>query len=358
MSSVEAATETAPEMPGNVTPLRPEETPDKGARKAAIALMMLGNDIAQELLRVMADDEVRRLLRSAGTIKTVEPEEAIAVMEEFVGYFDGQNLLLPRADKFVMDLAEETFGREKLYKLLGEPEPEPEPEPVVEVSPEDEHVLADAMKAGPEALGKVLAKEHPQTVAVALAVMPTEMSADVLKQLPEEMRPDVVKRVAMMKKVTPSLIRDIGQTLRRELEKSAGDAMTVDGQDTVVSLLKALSQEEEDSIFEGLSEAAPTLSEEIRKKMFVFEDFMGLDPRAMQMMLKEIDGRTLTLALKTASTALREHILSAMSSRAATMILEDLEAMGPVSVSQVESAQDEIVQVALRLAAEGKISLR
>jgi flagellar motor switch protein FliG len=333
---------------------------EEGARKAAIALMMLGNEIATELLRVMPDDEVRLLLRSAGGIKNIRPEEAVEVLEEFVGYFDGSSLLLPRAGRFVRDLAEETFGKERVQRLLSEdtePAPEPEPEPEV-LSDEPEAMIARALEAGAEALAKVLKKEHPQTVAVALAVMHTGKSAEVLGFLPADMRSDIVRRVAQIKTVPPSLIREIAETLRRELDRSTSDAMDVDGTNTVVGLLKALSQEEEDLIFEGLNESDPEMAEAIRKKMFVFEDFMGLDPRALQQMLKEIDGRTLTLALKTATTSLREHILSAMSSRAATMIIEDLDAMGPVAVSQVESAQDEIVQVALRLAGEGKISLR
>ena len=140
--------------------------------------------------------------------------------------------------------------------------------------------------------------------------------------------------------------------------QSAGATQTVDGQDLVVNLLKQLTPEEEEGIFTALSEQDPELSEEIRKKMFVFEDFISLDGRAIQLMLKEIDSRTLTQALKTASTPLREHLLGCMSSRAATMILEDLEALGAVSPAQVVSSQDEIVQIALRLAAEGKLNLR
>jgi flagellar motor switch protein FliG len=164
--------------------------------------------------------------------------------------------------------------------------------------------------------------------------------------------------MAELTSITPSLLRDIGDTLRRELEASAAGAQSVDGQDLVVSMLKLLSPELEEGIFTALSENDPELADDIRKKMFVFEDFVTLDGRAIQLMLKEIDSRTLTMALKTASTPLREHLLSCMSSRAATMILEDLEALGPVAVSQVEAAQEEIVQVALRLASEGKVSLR
>ena len=315
-----------------------------GARKAAIALMMLGEDLAGELLRGLSEVEVERLLRTAATLRTIPEEDATDILEEYNRFFGGQSLLVPRADEFVRSVAEGAIGADRVRAMLGSDAPE-----------DDDAGLVDA---GAEAIAKVLEKEHPQTVAVALAVMTTEKAGDVLGRLPVDQRAEVVRRIAKVRSVTPALLREISDTLRRELETSVGSAMELDGQTTVVNLLKTLEPADEEAIFEGLAETDPKLGEEIRKKMFVFEDLSALDGRALQMMLKEIDGRTLTLSLKTASTALREQILSSMSSRAATMILEDLEALGPVSVSQVESGQDEIVQVALRLASEGKISLR
>jgi flagellar motor switch protein FliG len=204
----------------------------------------------------------------------------------------------------------------------------------------------------------VLRKEHPQTVAIALSVMRTDQAALVIAQMPDDQRAPIIKRMAELTSISTEVVRDIGTTLRRELEATSSGAQAVDGQSLVVGLLKQLSPEQEDQIFARLSEDDPELSEEIRKKMFVFEDFVTVDGRSVQLMLKEIDSRTLTMALKTATTPLREHILGCMSSRAATMILEDLEALGPVSVSQISGAQEEIVEVALRLASEGKMSLR
>ncbi len=318
-----------------------------GARKAAVALLMLGNELAGEILSEMSEAEVQLLLRTAKELGTVDGQEATGILQEYTDFFHGQSLLVPRAEDFVRTAAEGALGADRIRSLLGLEEEE-----VVDDS------LSTAVTAGSEAIAMVLKKEHPQTMAVALAVMPTQKAAEVLSHMPEDQRPEIVRRVAQMRSVTPELLKEIGDTLNRELDASVGSAMSLDGQNLVVALLKSLSSEQEEAIFEGLNESDPQLSEEIRKKMFVFEDLLTLDPRALQSMLKEIDGRTLTLSLKTATTALREHILSCMSSRAATMILEDLEAMGPVSVSQVEMSQDEIVQVALRLASEGKITLR
>ena len=338
-----AALDTASD---NVTPLVPRSGVP-GARKAAIALMMLGSELAGEVMRGLTEGEVERLVRTAQTLRTIPENEATNTLEEYNNFFGGQTLLVPRADDFVRTVAEDTLGVDRIRALLGQ-----------DVPAEAPSALSDAVSAGPDAIANVLKKEHPQTVAVALSAMPPEKGSEVLARLPEEQRPEVIRRIAQVRSVTPALLKEIGDTLRRELESSMGGAMEIDGQNLVVSLLKAMPAEAEESIFRGLNESDPALSQEIRKKMFVFEDLVTLDSRGLQMMLKEIDGRTLTLSLKTASTAVREAILSSMSSRAATMILEDLEALGPVSVSQVESAQDEIVQVALRLASEGKINLR
>jgi len=318
-----------------------------GARKAAIVMVMLGHELAREVLREMSDDEVETLLKVASELRNVETEEALGVLEEYTRYFDGRSLLVPQAKTFVRTIAEETLGAEKVRDMLG-----------IEEDGEGDEDQEMIQGADPDAIARVLRKEHPQTVAIALAAMQPGTASAVVSKLPEEQRPEVVRRMAELKSLTPDLLREIGETLRRELEASAGSAKAIDGQDVVVALLKLLTPEEEEAIFAALSEDDPELSEEIRKKMFVFEDFITIDGRGIQLMLKEVDGRTLTLALKTSSTPLREHILSCMSSRAATMILEDLEALGPVSVSQVEAAQDEIVQVALRLASEGKLNLR
>lgn len=331
--------------PDNVTEL---PTISKGARKAAIALLMLGTDLAGELLRGMKDNEVELLIRTANTLKTISPVEAEEVLTEFIAFFSGQTLLIPRPDEFVRAAAEDALGMDRVRQLLGDDV----------VLDDTDQRLAETMNASPDALASVLKKEHPQTMAVALAVMPPKKAALVMGQLPVDEHPELIRRIAQMKSITPSLLREISDTLRRELDSSVSSTKPVNGEDCVVNLLKAMDSDQEAAIFEGLDESDAELSETIRKKMFIFDDLLALDPRGLQMLLKEIDGRTLTLSLKTASSALRDHMLSAMSSRAATMIIEDLEAMGPVSVSQVEQAQDEIVGVALRLASEGKIVVR
>ena len=346
-------------IPFEVPSLRviPTASPARpGARRSAIALMMLGPEIASEILRALSDEEMEVLLRIAADIKTVDEAEVCEILSEFNQVVGGQALLLPRADEFVRSLAEETFGAQRVRSIMGLDKPAERPP---ELPPEEAGCpLTAAIHATADALATILKKEHPQTVAVALAVMPTAKASQVLHKLPASMRAEVVRRVAQTGSISPQLLREIDETLHRELESSSRGSLSVDGQTTVVHLLKSVPRDVEDEIFQGLSNDDPTLTEAIRRKMFVFEDLLGVDSRSLQSVLKEIDGRTLTLSLKTASMAMREHVLASMSSRAATMILEDLEAMGPVAVNQIQKSQDEIVQVALRLAAEGKLSLR
>jgi flagellar motor switch protein FliG len=316
-----------------------------GPRKAAIALMMLGNDIAGKVLGELDDDEIEKILTTASKLKNVGSKEAEQVLAEFNELIIGRALLLPRADEFVRSVAEDTLGDKRVRAMLG-----------ITAQTDTEDALQEAISAGAGSIATVLKKEQPQIAAIALAVMDPLKAAEVLTLLPEESQAEVVRRIAEIRTVTPELLRVVGETLKDQVKTSHG--LTIDGEHLVVNMLKQLSPEDEDIIFEHLSEDHPELAEDIRKKMFIFEDLMAIAGRAVQILLKEVDGRTLTTSLKTASDELRDHILSNMSSRAATMILEDLEALGPVSVNQVEQAQDEVVQAALRLAAEGKITLR
>ncbi|HIA03136.1 MAG TPA: flagellar motor switch protein FliG [Myxococcales bacterium] len=318
-----------------------------GARKAALLLTMLGEEAAKEILGTMEDVEVETLLRTANELRNISQEEAESTLSEFLQLFDGRKLLIPATGQFVRNLGQDTLGDAKTNQILG-----------IDAPPEEPVGISAAVDASAESIAQVLRKEHPQTVAIALSAMDISKAAQVVGHLPQEHQAGIIKRIAELKTISEDVVREIGSTLRHELEISAAGSEAVDGQSLVVNLLKALNSEQEEHIFAGLSEEDPELSEEIRKKMFVFEDFVTLDGRAIQLMLKEIDSRTLTMALKTSSAPLREHLLSCMSSRAATMIIEDMEALGPLSVSQIETAQDEIVQVALRLAAEGKMSLR
>lgn len=319
-----------------------------GARKAAILLTMLGENMAQQLLSKFSNEESEQLLKTAATMEPATEEEAKEVLREFNSLARGRRLFVPAAKAFVRNVGVETLGSEQTEKILGiEPEKAP-----------DETPMAAAEKASAEAIAMVLRKEHPQTSALALSALPSSKAAAIVAQLPEDQQPDVVKRMAELRVMPTELIAEIGNTLRMELKANAGKTQLIDGEDLVVNLLKKLSPEKEEMIFAALSEDNPELSESIRKKMFVFEDFITIDGRGIQLMLKEVDSRTLTLALKAASSPLREHLLGCMSSRAATMILEDLEALGPTSGGQVQAAQDDIVQIALRLAAEGKLNLR
>ena len=305
--AIEAPAAFAPE------PVEKPKIAIPGPRKAAIALMMLGNDIAGQILTELDEEEIEKLLTTASKLKNVSSEEAEQVLSEFNELIIGKALLMPRADEFVRNIAEDTLGDSRVRAMLG-----------ITAQTDTEDALQEAISAGAGSIAAVLKKEQPQIAAIALAVMDPLKAAEVLTLLPEENQAEVVRRIAEVRSVTPELLRVVGETLKQQVKTSPG--LTIDGEHLVVNMLKQLSPEDEDLIFEHLGEDHPELAEDIRKKMFVFEDLMGIAGRAIQILLKEVDGRTLTTSLKTASDELRDHILSNMSSRAATMILEDLEA--------------------------------
>ena len=185
-----------------------------------------------------------------------------------------------------------------------------------------------------------------------------EHASQILTQLPEALRADVIYRIAKIEKVSSDVIVRIEDALQREIGLVAGrEQRQVGGLDKVVELLNNLQNNLDSEILEALEETDPDLAEEIRKKMFTFEDLVALDGRSLQMILREVNNDSLTLALKTASDAMKDKIFANMSSRAADMIRDDLEAMGPVRLSEVELMQQSIVKIAMKLEEEGKLVL-
>jgi flagellar motor switch protein FliG len=210
----------------------------------------------------------------------------------------------------------------------------------------------------PRMVAGLLEKEHPQTVALVLSTQHIEHASEILTNLPEELRADVVYRIAKIEKVSPEVISRIDDALNREIGLVAGkEQRQVGGIDKVVELLDHLKNNLDVEILEAMEETDPDMAEEIRKKMFTFENLVALDGRSLQMILREVNNDSLTLALKTASDEMREKIFANMSLRAADMIRDDLDAMGPVRLSEVELMQQSIVKIAMKLEEEGKLVL-
>jgi flagellar motor switch protein FliG len=335
---------------GRISGTQQEQFDDPGTRKAAIAILALGAELAREIFAILDDREIQRIIRCAEQLRGVSAQEVHDVLEELCAGFEEQVVGVAGHERMLHDAAEQAIGRERLSRMLGE---DGERDAI-------RKQLTEAAGRDPQAFAQVMAKEHPQTVAVVFALVDPEVGSRVLGLLPERMRADVVRRVATMKNVPTGRLMDIAEAIGRELKPTAQEAepMQIDGTERVVALLKATDSGTETGIFDVLTQTHSALAQEIKRRMFVFEDLLQLQSREIQLILRQVDSQTLTLALKTASSALQEHIFANMSSRAAEMILDDLQAMGPVTVAQVEKAQDEIVQAVIQLAAEGKINMR
>jgi flagellar motor switch protein FliG len=213
-------------------------------------------------------------------------------------------------------------------------------------------LMAPLMVAG------LLEQEHPQTVALILSTQHMEHAAEILTHLPEAIRADVTYRISKIEKVSPVVLSRIEDALHREIGLVSGKAhKKVGGIDAAVAILNHMKNNLDAEILEEMEQTDPDMAEEIRKKMFTFENLVALDGRSLQMILREVNNDSLTMALKIASEQMKEKIFANMSTRAADMIRDDLEAMGPVRLSEVELMQQSIVKIAMKLEEEGKLVL-
>lgn len=312
--------------------------------KAALVLLMLGEETAGEVFKRLDTDAIRLLSRGMTEMGQVSDEERAQVLEEFyTTCVKSDPLLLTNGAAFLNALAEKFLDAEENKKLQDTLKSEKQTKLALDAI--DSRVLANLIR-----------KEHPQTIALILAYSEPAKSAEVLSLMPVETQVEVCLRMASLDKVNPQTLKDVESALMSEMK----GLMEMDEQETsgvvlVAEILNTIEKSHEERIFEQLMEIDPELAEEIRNNMFVFDDLINLDDRGVQTLLKEVDNQTLILALKTADEVIRNKIFNNLSQRAVEMLKEDMEVMGPTKLSDVEKAQTTMTQVALRLEAEGKI---
>lgn len=317
-----------------------------GARKAAILLLTIEEELSKEIIKELEEEELRRLSKEIANMRLIPEHLVSKVHEEFLS-------TLSRVSKAPI-VAGETKFKELLKRSLGEERAETIVEQKRErLQPGDFLKRCDA-----KALSNIMRSEHPQTIALVLSVIGPKKAGEVLVLLPERLRAEVVMRMAYLDKVDKKILEEVENVLREELE-SVGivEGKRLGGVELVAGILNQMDKTHEGEILEKIEEINPELAERIRQLMFTFEDIIKLDDRSIQTLLKEISSQDLALAIKGASEALKERIFSNMSERAAAMLREDLEAMGPVRVSDVEKAQVKIAMTAKKLDEEGKIIL-
>ena len=318
----------------------------KGFEKAAILVNYLGQDAAKLFFKNMDDADLKKILSLMSKYRVVPIEITKKVLEEFYELVSESEDYIFSEKVGSREIITEALGEEKARHILGH----------MDYAVRQTRSLESLEMVDAKSLSTFLVNEHPQTVAVILAHLEPEKKGDVLRRLPEGLQAEVVLRMAHLDNVDPELISEIDRVLKNQLASSATvEQSSLGGVHPVAEMLNVMDKNSEQSIMSKLEEKDPLLAEEIRKLMFVFEDIAKIDDRGIQLLLKEVANDKLLLALKTANDDIKAKIFKNISARAAEMLREDLSNMGPARLSDVEGAQQEIVNVARRLEGEGKV---
>jgi flagellar motor switch protein FliG len=314
-----------------------------GQEKAAILLSALGPTTTKLIFKHMKDNDVKRMINTMSALSKSPIWMVKRVLEEFYSSINEDSELLFSENKG-RDFILGTLGEDRAKQLLGQ---------IVDVG--NSNTLESLELVDTRTLANFLINEHPQTIALICAHLPVEKKVDVLRKLPEGLQAEVVLRVANLDFVSPELIAQLDDVLKTELSTLGSiDTQQLGGIEPIADMLNLMDKTSEKNIMARVEEKDPELAEEIRKLMFVFEDMVYVDDRGIQELLKIVDNLKLVTALKTAPEEVRSKLFKNMSNRAATLLKEDLEAMGPTKISDVEKAQQEIVQQLKDLEAKGK----
>jgi len=315
-----------------------------GADKAAIFLLFIGPEATTKVFEHLDDDEIKKIGQSMAGLGHVSRPVIDKVMQEFTGMTDPSSGFFSQGEEFVKKVLEKSLGPQKAELLMHEL-----------YSSRGEMVDILANMDG-KTIANFLSQEHPQTIAVILAKLKPKQTGEVIGHLPQELQADVIMRIADVDQVSPEILSEIDDVIKKEFTSMGGvQRFKVGGVEKVVEVFGHLDRSREKQILDSLDVLNPPLAEIIRKHLFTFEDIFTLDERSIQMIMREVSTETLTLSLKTCTDELKEKIFRNISSRAAELIKEDLEVMGPVRLSDVEKSQSEIVKVAAKLEEEGTI---
>ena len=318
-----------------------------GPKKAAILLLALGEDAAADVMKNLEEAEIQQVGYYMSRFTDVSPEELDIVLEEFY-----RNSVM--ADEGVNISSSPDFVKNALTKALGA-------DRAKELSDnlragEEEAGLEALRYAEPIMISNYIRTEHPQTIALILSYLKNaEQSSAVLRDLPESLQADILYRMAVIESIPPGVISEMNEVLTEEMKTAGSMATSVGGVEPVAEILNSVDKATETRILASIEETNPDLAEQIRELMFTFEDMALIDAKQMQLVMKDVDQADMVLALKTASDAVKELIFSSMSSRAAEMVRDDLENLGPAKISDVEAAQQKIIKVVKKLEEAGTI---
>lgn len=316
-----------------------------GKRKAAILLVTMGPERAAKVLKNLEDSEVESLTIEIANLGKVSNEERKAVLEEFQSLTKAREMIISGGIEYAKEMLIKAFGPEKAMQII---------ERLVSnlaVKPFEFMKSADVVQ-----IVNFLQSEHPQTIALVLSFLDTRIASQVLGALPENLQLDVIKRISLLERASPDVVKEVEKLLEKKFAGVATQTMSaVGGLDTAAEIMNNLDRSTEKVLMERLTYESPELAEEIRKRMFVFEDILKLDDRSVQLVLREVNTQDLAVALKGASEELKQKIFNNMSKRAQQLLKDEIEFMGPVRVKDVEEAQQKIINIIRRLEEAGEI---
>jgi flagellar motor switch protein FliG len=316
-----------------------------GKQKAAILLITLGTDASAEIYKHLTEEEIEKLTLAITTIKNVDSEKKEEIMEEFANMAMAQNYISQGGISYAKSVLEKALGHEEATNIINRLTAS------LQVRPFD-----FARKTDPNQILNFIQNEHPQTIALILSYLEPNQAAQILSNLPQDLQTEVAKRIATMDSTSPEIIYEIEEILEQKLSATfVHDYTKTGGIDAIVEVLNGVDRGTERSILESLELQDPELAEEIKKRMFVFEDIVTLDNRAIQLIIRDSDNKDLALAMKGSSDEVKEVILKNMSQRMRENMLEELDILGPVRLRDVEEAQTRIVSIIRRLEDAGEI---
>jgi flagellar motor switch protein FliG len=316
-----------------------------GRQKAAVLLISLGPEVAAQIYRNLTEEEVEQLTLEIANLRKVDVEQQEQVVREFSDIARAKEYISIGGIDFAREVLEKAVGPEQAEQILTRLTA------TLQVRP-----FEFARKADPAQLLSFLQDEHPQTLALVLSYLEPQQAATVLSALPQDLQAEVARRIATMDGTSPDVIYQVEQVLETKLSMMATfDSAHAGGVDAVVKILNGVDRGTEKAILETLELQDPELADEIRKRMFVFEDIVKLDSRSIQRVIRDVDPKDLQLALKVAGEEVREVIFANMSKRMVETFKEEMEFMGPVRLRDVEDAQQRIVGVIRRLEETGEI---
>ena len=318
-----------------------------GTERAAILLLTLGEQEAAQVLRHMGAKEVQRIGAAMAKLSNVSREEVQSVVADFSSSVESQTSVGVGAEDFLRKVLVEALGQEKASSIIDR------------ISIGRSTKGLEALKwMDARAVAELIRLEHPQIIAIVLAYLEPDQSAEVLSNLPTNMRSDIMVRIAMLDGVQPSALSELDDIMEKQFAgKSTTRTSAMGGAKAAANIINNLEPSQEGAIMEQIIQTDESLGSRIQDLIFVFDNLLDIDDRSMQELLRQVPSDKLLLAMKGCEEAMKEKIYKNMSQRAAEMLKDDLESKGPVRISEVESAQKEIVQTARKLAESGAIAL-